>query len=161
MAACGNHVTESNAYIKGLTNFNRGKAFFDRFIAKDPSRRDVEPAKQAFEDFRQLTERFPDSVYSKDAAERMLYLRNVVAEHEIHVANYYLRRGAYVASANRAKYVIENFPTTPSVPDALVIMAKAYKVLDMNDLSADAVRVLKLNHPEHEGIREVQDLVAE
>ena len=88
----------------------------------------------------------------------MLYLRNNLAQHELHVANYYMRRGAYVAAANRAKYVLENYDRAPAVPDALVVMAKAYRVLGLDDLSTDAVRVLKLNYPEHPGIAEVESL---
>ena len=89
----------------------------------------------------------------------MLYLRNNLAKHELHVAKYYMRREAFVAAANRARFVVENYDTTPSVPDALVIMAKAYKVMQMDDLSADVVRVLKLNYPEHAGIGEVEQLL--
>jgi len=89
----------------------------------------------------------------------MIYLRNILAEYEIYVANYYMRRAAYVAAATRAKYVIENHDGTPSVPDALVIMAKAYKLLGLDDLSNDAVRVLELNHPGHPGIRDVRQVV--
>jgi outer membrane protein assembly factor BamD len=88
----------------------------------------------------------------------MRYLRNVLAKNEVHVANYYMRRGAFVAAANRARYVIENYPKTPSVPDALVVMAKAYKVLEMEDLSNDALRVLELNYPNHPGLYEVKEV---
>ena len=89
----------------------------------------------------------------------MVYLRNVLARHEVNVATYYMRRGAYVAAANRARYVVENYSKTPAVPDALVVMAKAYKVLEMNDLSEDAIRVLELNYPNHPGIAEVRRVV--
>ena len=86
-------------------------------------------------------------------------LVDVQEPESMHVANYYMRREAFVAAANRARFVVENYDTTPSVPDALVIMAKAYKVMQMDDLSSDAVRVLKLNHPEHPGIGEVEALL--
>ena len=81
----------------------------------------------------------------------MVFLRNRLASHEIHVANYYMKRGAYLAAVNRARTVVETYPRTPSVPDALVLMAKAYKILEMPDLSADTVRVLQLNYPNHPG----------
>jgi len=106
-----------------------------------------------------MVRRYPDSRYVEDAQKRMTFLRNVLAQHELHVANYYMRRGALVAAANRAKYVVENYQRTPAVPDALAVMAKAYKVLEMQDLSEDALRVLELNHPEHPGIAEVREVV--
>jgi outer membrane protein assembly factor BamD len=86
----------------------------------------------------------------------MKHLRNILAEHEVHVAQYYMRRGAYVAAANRARYVVERYARTPSIPEALVIMAKAYKIMELNELSEDALRVLELNYPNHPGIYEVR-----
>lgn len=142
-------------YLKGLVNFEQGKTFLDRIIPRDMSQRDPGAARQAFDDFSELTRRFPQSKYAEDARQRMLYLKNLLAEHEVHVADYYMRRGAYVAAANRARYVVENYQGAPAVPDALVIMAKAYKLMDLDDLSADALRVLALNYPNHPGIAEV------
>ena len=110
-------------------------------------------------DFNELLKRFPDSKYSEDARLRMLYLRNSLAQYEVNVARFYMVRGAYVAAANRAKKVVESYQRTPAVPEALVVMAKAYKVLGMNDLSADALRVLKLNFPDNAGIAEVETVV--
>ena len=89
----------------------------------------------------------------------MVYLKNTLARHEVHVAEYYMQRGAYVAAANRARYVVENYQTTPAVPDALAVMAKAYKVMEMKDLSHDTLRVLQLNYPDHPGISEVERIV--
>ncbi len=148
-------------YLKGLVNFNRGKGLVERYLPQDASQRDPGAALQSFQDFSELARRFPDSRYTKDSAQRMLYLRNNLARYEVHVADYYMRRGAYVAAANRAKYVIENYQRAPAVPDALVIMAKAYKVLELNDLSSGALRVMKLNYPDHPGIVEVENLVLE
>ena len=145
-------------YIRGLAQFDQGRGFLDRLSSLDASQRDPGAAMQSFEDFSELVRRFPNSRYSKDARNRMLFLRNNLAKHEVHVANYYMRRKAFVAAANRAKYVIENYDTSPAVPDALVIMAKAYRILGLSDLSGDAVRVLKLNYPEHPGLQEVESL---
>jgi len=145
-------------YLRGLVNFNRGKGLTDRFLPIDISQRDPSSALQAFQDFAELGERYPDSQYLPDAAKRMEYLRNILAEHELHVANYYMRRGAFVAAANRARYVVEFYEKTPSVPEALVLMAKAYKVLEMDDLSNDALRVLELNFPGHPGIEEIRKI---
>ena len=145
-------------YLKGLTNFNKGKGFTQRYLPTDESQRDPGAALKAFQDFSELIKLFPDSEYAEDAEQRMRYLRNVISKNEVHVANYYMRRGAFIAAVNRARFVIENYPRTPSVPDALVVMAKAYKVLEMDDLSNDAIRVLELNYPNHPGIYEVKDV---
>ncbi|MGE0384826.1 MAG: outer membrane protein assembly factor BamD [Gammaproteobacteria bacterium] len=139
-------------YLRGLANFNTGKGLTQRFLPTDPSQRDPGGALKSFEDFSDLIKRYPQSRYVTDAQQRMVYLRNILAQNEVNVANYYLRRGAYIAAANRARYVVENFQQTPAMPDALVIMAQAYKIMDMNDLANDAVRVLELNFPNHPGL---------
>lgn len=143
-------------YLRGRVNFDRGRSMADKFLSIDNSQRDPGSVEQSFKDFKELAERFPESRYLEDAQKRMVYLRNLLAKHEINVSNYYMRRGAFVAAANRARYVVENYPRTSSVPDALVIMAKCYKILEMDDLYEDAARVLRLNYPEHEGLREVE-----
>ena len=146
-------------YLKGLVNFNRGKGLTERFLPIDSSQRDQGAAMTAFHAFSELIERYPQSGYAEDAKKRMVFLRNRLAKHEIHVANYYMKRGAFVAAANRAKHVVETYPRTPSVPDALILMAKAYKILDMQELSDDAVRVLELNYPNHPGAYEIKETV--
>jgi outer membrane protein assembly factor BamD len=146
-------------YVKGLANFNRGKGFTERYLPIDAAQRDPSSALKAFEDFSEMARLFPDSPYAEDARQRMVYLRNQLAEHEVNVANYYMRRGAFIAAINRAKYVVEKYPRTPAIPEALVIMAKAYKVMEMNDLSDDAVRILEINYPNHPGIYEVREIV--
>lgn len=135
-------------YLRGLVNFTRGDNFMDRILPRDPAERDAGAARQAFFDFAELVKRFPESRYAKDAGQRMLFLRNNLAQYEMHVADYYMRRGAYVAAANRAKQVIENYQGTPAVPQALVVLVQAYRQLGLDDLAADAERVLKLNYPE-------------
>jgi outer membrane protein assembly factor BamD len=146
-------------YLRGLANFNRGKGFTERFLPLDLSQRDPSSAMQAFRDFAALLDRFPGSRYAKDAEKRMVYLRNLLARHEINVANFYMRRGAYLAAANRARHVVENYQRSTSVPEALVLLAKAYKIMEMDDLSADALRVLELNYPNHPGVYEVRNVV--
>jgi len=146
-------------YLRGLVNFGRGRGLTERFLPLDTSQRDTSSALMAFRDFSELARKFPDSEYIPDAEKRMVYLRNLLAQHEVHVANYYMTRGAYVAAANRARFVVETYPRTPSVPDALVLMAKAYKVLEMDDLSSDTLRVLELNYPNHPGLNEVEDIL--
>lgn len=145
-------------YLKGLTNFNEGKGFMDRYLPYDAAERDTASARDAFNDFSELVSKYPDSKYAEDAQQRMLHLRNNLAKHEVYVADFYMRREAFVAAANRAKYVVENFQRTPAVEEALVIMAKAYKILKLDDLSRDALRVLKLNFPNNPGIKEIEAL---
>lgn len=142
-------------YLRGLINFTRDIGLFEKYIPRDESQRDPGSARFALKDFTLLVTRYPESSYGEDATQRIVYLRNRLAQHEINVAHYYMRRGAYVAAANRGKYVIENYPRTPAMPDALLMMAKAYKVLELNDLSEDALRVLRLNYPGHPGVAAV------
>jgi outer membrane protein assembly factor BamD len=144
-------------YIKGLTNYNRGKVFIDRYLPQEPAERDTFSMRQSYDDFSQLVQHYPHSIYAKDAAQRMIHLRNNMAEYEIHVADYYMRRTAYVAAANRGKYVIENFQRTPAVEDALVIMVRAYRKLAVNDLANGAMRVLQLNYPDSPDIAWLND----
>jgi outer membrane protein assembly factor BamD len=143
-------------YLRGLTNFTRDIGIFEKYIPRDESQRDPGSARLALEDFTTLVNRYPESKYSEDAAQRIVYLRNRLAQHEVNVANYYMRRSAYVAAANRGKYVIENYPRTPAMPEALLVMAKAYKILELDELSNDALRVLELNYPGHPGVAEVR-----
>lgn len=132
-------------YLKGLVNYNRSVGFLDRYVPTDASQRDPGSALDAFVDFSVLVERFPDSRYAEDARQRMLYLRNNLAKHEVNVARYYMRRGAYLAAANRANYVIERFQRTSAVESALEVLIDAYTALGKRELAADAKRVLDLN----------------
>ena len=142
-------------YLRGLVNFNVGKGLTQRIIARDPSQRDPGAALRSFKDFSGLLQEFPKSPYAEDAKLRMRHLRNILAQHEVNVANFYMRRGAFVAAVNRARNVVENFQQTPAMPEALVLLAKSYKVLELNELSDDALRVLEINYPNHPGITEV------
>ncbi len=136
-------------YLKGLAAVNSERDFLSRFIPMDETKRDVSRAREAFAEFAQLLSRYPDSPYAADARARMVHLRNLLARHEINVANYYIRRGAYLAAANRGRYVVENFQRTPAVPDGLAVMAQGYIYLGMDDLARDAIEVLRTNYPEH------------
>ena len=132
-------------YLKGIVNYNRSVGFLDRYIPTDPSQRDPGAALDAFQDFAELVRRFPDSKYAPDARQRMLFLRANLAQAELHVARYYMKRGAYLAAANRATYVVEHFQRTAAVPEALEIMIQAYTAIGEEKLAADARRVLTLN----------------
>ncbi len=132
-------------YLKGIVNFNRSIGFFDRFIPLDSSQRDPAAASESFKDFSILVEKFPNSKYSEDARKRMIHLHNNIAKYHVHVARYYMKRGAYMAAANRCKEVIEKYQRSTAVKDALLVMIEAYDALELEDLSRDAQRVLALN----------------
>jgi outer membrane protein assembly factor BamD len=134
-------------YLKGLVNFTRGIGFIDRFLPTDASQRNPQNAQEAYDSFAELVRRFPDSQYAPDAQKRMQALRNNIAMYEVHVARYYLKRKAYLAAANRAKRVVEEYQRTPAVPYALEVLQEAYKQLGMNDLAADVNRVYAANYP--------------
>ena len=141
-------------YIKGLSNYIEGEGFVDRFLPTDMTMRDPGKAIQSFEDFRQLLYRYPDSSYAADAKARMVYLRARLARYEINVANYYFKRGAYTAAANRGRYVVENFPQTPATGDALAVMIQAYRLLGLEDLAANSLTILNKNFPDHPSLDE-------
>lgn len=132
-------------YLRGLANFGQTSGLMDDALKEDPAQRDPRSALDSFRYFAELVRRFPDSRYAEDAVQRMVHLKNYLARHELYVADYYMRRGAYVAAANRAKYVIENYPQTPSMPEALEIMALAYERLGLDDLAEETRRVLAAN----------------
>ena len=132
-------------YLKGLISFNEDLGLLGAMVDKDLSERDPKAARDAFASFKDLVTRFPNSEYAADSRMRMRYLINALAQYEIHVARYYLRRGAFVAAANRAKGVLNDYPQTPSTIDALQIMVRAYGALGMQDLRDDAQRVLDQN----------------
>lgn len=143
-----NHPNVDYAYyLKGLVNFNEDQGLLAQLGDQDMSERDPKAAREAFDAFKELVSRFPDSKYAADAAARMKYLVNALASHDVHVARYYYRRGAYVAAANRAQSVVQNYPQAPAREEALALMAISYDALGLNDLRDDAKRVLKLNFP--------------
>lgn len=147
-------------YLRGVASFKMGEDSFNDFFGQDPTSRDPASVKQAFLYFSELSKRFPNSKYTKDATQRMIHLRNHLARYEVYVAEYYFNRGTYIAAANRGKYVIEHYQKTPSIADALTVMAKSYKMLGMDDLMQSTLKVLKLNHSTHPGIEEINKLTA-
>ena len=136
-------------YIKGLANFNRNFGFFQRYVPTEREQRDQAAALQAFNDFAELVKLYPNSKYAEDSRQRMVYLRNSVAEYDVHVARYYIKRGAYLAAVNRGRNVVENYPKTTAVANALAVMLVGYTMLDMEEQANDTRRVLELNFPEH------------
>lgn len=134
-------------YLRGLVNFNDNLGLFGALARQDLSERDQKAAKVSFESFKELAERFPDSRYAPDARLRMTYIINSLAQSEVHVARYYLQRGAHVAALNRAQQAVTDYQGVPAAEEALFIMLKAYEALNMPDMAADTRRVLEQNFP--------------
>jgi outer membrane protein assembly factor BamD len=134
-------------YLKGLINFNDDLGIMGYVSAKDMTERDPRAAQDAFDTFRELVTRFPQSRYTPDARARMNYLVNSLASAEVNVAEYYLRRGAYVAAVNRAQYALTNYPRAPAIERALTVLVKAYDDMGLDDLRDDANRTLAANFP--------------
>lgn len=143
-----NHPNVDYAYyLKGLVNFNENRGFLTAFANPDMTDRDPQASREAFFAFKEVVTRFPDSKYAADSAARMRYLVNALASYEVHVARYYMKRGAYVAAANRAQYCVQHYAQAPATEEAVYIMANAYEALGMTELRDDADRVMKTNFP--------------
>lgn len=137
-------------YLKGLVNFNDNMGFLSVIASQDLAERDQKASKESFEAFKELVTRFPSSRYTADASLRMTYIVNSLANYELHVARYYLSRGAYLAAANRAQLAVADYPDVAAVEEALAIMIKSYDALGLNQLRDDTKRVLEKNHPKSE-----------
>ncbi len=135
-------------YMRGVASYNLDLGLAARYMPIDVSARNPGEQLQAFRDFSQLLNRFPNSQYAADARQRMIAVRNRMAALELHAANYYIKREAYLAANNRARYVVENFPSTPAVEEALILLADTYRVLDLDDAAEDSVATLRKNFPE-------------
>jgi len=146
-----NHPNVDYAYyLKGLVNFNEDLGLLGHVSMQDLTERDPKAAAESFAAFKALVNKFPESKYAQDSTQRMAYLVNALASHEVHVAEYYMRRGAYVAAANRAQAALKTYPDAPANEEALFVMIKAYDALNMADLRDDAERVMKKNFPNSE-----------
>ncbi len=136
-------------YLRAVVNFDAGNLVLDRVARIDRTQRDMGSAQQSFNDFAELIRRYPNSRYAADARLRMVYLRNQMARHEVNVAKYYLRRGAWLGAAKRGQYIIEHYPQSAYQNDALAVMAEGYRRLGQDELAEDAARVLRANDPQH------------
>ncbi|HEX5611203.1 MAG TPA: outer membrane protein assembly factor BamD [Burkholderiales bacterium] len=135
-------------YLKGLVNFNENQGIFSMLDNPDMTERDPKGSLAAFDSFKEVVTRWPESKYAEDSAARMRFLVNSLASNEVHVARYYMKRGAFVAAANRAQYAVQNYPQAPAIEEAVFIMVKAYDALGMGDLRDAADRVMRKNFPD-------------
>lgn len=145
-------------YMRGLSNYYQNLGVFERIFSIDLATRDLTQIKKSFADFSELTTLYPHSQYAPAAHQYMVYLRNIIAAHELDVARYYYNREAYVAAANRANLVVRHYEGTPSVPEALVLMVKSYRQLNLPKNSDESMQVLQLNYPNSTYVREAQYL---
>lgn len=140
-------------YLRGLAAWQAGRFSLERLRLVDISKRDLGASRDAYNDFRQLIQRFPQSEYAPDAQQRIVYLRELLARHELHVADFYLRRGAFLAAVERGRWVIENYPEAGATRDALATMVEGYQGLGMDDRANEVLAVLRENAPDHEQLR--------
>ena len=143
-----NHPNVDYAYyLKGLVNFNEDLGITGYVVTQDLSDRDPKAAREAFESFKDLATKYPESKYTPDAIKRMNYLVNALGSHESYVAQYYYRRGAYVAAVNRAQNLLKTYPNTPATEDALAVLVRSYAAMGLTDLSKDSQRILEKTFP--------------
>jgi outer membrane protein assembly factor BamD len=143
-----NHPSVDYAwYLKGLTNYNELQGVMTWLTAPDMSDRDPKASREAFLAFKEVVTRYPESRYAEDSQARLRFLINMLAGNEVHVARYYMKRGAYIAAANRAQYAIQHYPQAPVVEDAMGVLWQAYDKLGMTDLRDATGRVLEKNFP--------------
>jgi len=134
-------------YLKGLVNFNHNLGFIDRYIPSDATQRDMVFIQSSYLNFQELVRRFPNSKYAPDAKQRMIFLNNAMARHELHVARFYMDREAFLAAINRVNYILAHYKTAPALPYALKLQIEAYKILDLYDLAANAQTIYDHNYP--------------
>ncbi|HRD69689.1 MAG: outer membrane protein assembly factor BamD [Legionella sp.] len=133
-------------YMRGLANFQQTRGVFAKVLPLDESWRDPGTQTQAFLDFATLIQKFPNSKYNANALQRMTYLRNMFAQHELNVSQFYFKRKMYVAAVERAGYLVKNYPQAPSAQKALVIMYQGNKKLGLNQAADDAMRVYQATY---------------
>jgi len=140
-------------YLKGLVNFYELQGVLSWLTTPDMSDRDPKAARDAYFAFKEVLTRFPESRYAEDSKARMRFLVNALASNEVYVARYYMKRGAFLAAANRAQYAVEHYPQAPAVEEAMAILVKAYDQLGLSDLRDSANRVLMKNFPNTEWLK--------
>ncbi|MEQ5808463.1 outer membrane protein assembly factor BamD [Alteromonas sp. NFXS44] len=139
-------------YMRGLTNMEADANMFQQLMQIDRADRDPSKSREAFTDFRRLIQQYPDSKYAADAKKRMVFIKERLAKYEIAIARFYMRREAFVAAANRGRYVLENYSNTDQVQEALEIMVSSYDQLGLTELKENAMQTLRLNFPDSDFI---------
>ncbi|MDM5147352.1 outer membrane protein assembly factor BamD [Candidatus Persebacteraceae bacterium Df01] len=136
-------------YLEGLTYFREDQSLIDRLGFQDPTERNPDSMRLAFLSFKKLLDSYPDSKYAEDSANRMRYLINALARHEVHIANYYLQRNAVLGAINRAKLVLDIYPDSASSEEALSVLARAYEIMGAKNDKQKTLRLLEINFPDN------------
>jgi outer membrane protein assembly factor BamD len=144
-------------YMRGLSNYFQNLGVFERLFAVDLATRDLVQIKKSYNDFAEVVHLFPHSYYTPAAHQYMVYLRNILAAHELEVAKYYYNRGAYVAAANRASLLVRHYQGAPTVPDGLVLMVKSYRKLNLTQNANEAMKVLEYNYAGSKYVQDAQE----
>jgi len=142
----GQHVDYAY-YMRGMIGLHLGLTWLQRRVGISPDMRDVSSLQQCYGSFALLVEQYPGSPYAADALVRMIYIRNLLAQREVDIAEFYMERHAYVASANRASTVVQHFQGSPLVEPALVIMVESYRELGLTQMADESYRLLQANFP--------------
>ena len=155
-----NHQSLDYAYyLRALSNLEKEQPFFQEFLGQDVSKYDVTRLKKAYNDFLLISNRFKGSKYANDAENRLVFLRNSMANHEVYIAKYYLKRGAFIASSERAKYMLETYPGAPASKEALIILIESYNKLGSTNLAIESAKVLTANFSNYTYTIDKNDLV--
>lgn len=136
-------------YMKGLSEFYANTGFLEHYFSTDYSQRNLAPLVRAFGDFNQLVHRYPNSPYAVDAQERMIYIRDIIAQYNLELAQFYYQRESYIGAINRANIVVQSYQGSPSVPDALIVIIQSDLKLGLNADAAKIYQVLKYNYPDN------------
>lgn len=136
-------------YMRGMAAWESGRFSLESLDLIDISKRDLGATRDAYVDFGEVVRRFPDSAYAPDARQRIIFLRNVLARHELQIGDFYLRKQAYLAAVNRGRWVLEHYPQTPATRDALAVMVEGYMGLDMKKEARQALAELIHNDPDN------------
>ena len=146
-------------YLRALSNLEKEQPFFQEFLGQDISKYDVTRLKRAYNDFLLISNKFSGSKYAEDAENRLIFLRNAMANHEVYIAKYYLKRGAFLASSERAKYMLETYPGAPASKDALVVLIESYNKLGSSNLALETAKVLSTNYDNYRYIIDENNLI--
>lgn len=142
-------------YMRGIVGFNEGLSWLQKAVGVDPAPRDISTLQQSYAAFAMVVHQFPNSLYYSDSLTRMAYIRNLLARREVMIAEFYLEHQAYVAAANRATYVVQHFQGSPQVINALVVMVKAYRALDLEEMANKTYAILQTNYPNTKQFRDL------
>jgi outer membrane protein assembly factor BamD len=148
-------------YMRGLSSYNLDIGLAARYFPIDASARNPGEQIQSFRDFSELLNRYPNSPYAADARQRMIAVRNRMAELEIFAARYYIKREAYIAANNRARYIIENYPTSPVIEEALIVLADTFRFMDLKKGAQDTITMLRENFPDSDAFNDKGEFIAD